>query len=148
MLSESTIEKEYINAMKNRDMGRVGTLRLLKAAISNAKIQKAKEILEEAELIDILQKQAKQRKESIESYEKAARKDLADKEKTELEIINSYLPKQLSPEEIKAFAQKAIAQTGAKTKADIGKVMKVLMPEVKGKADGSLTNRILSELLP
>ena len=142
-----TIEQDLISAMKSGESNKVSTLRLLKAAIGNYKIEKKKEKLEDPEIVEILQRQVKQRKESIESYEKASRKELADKEKSELAILQVYLPKQLGAEEIKALAQKAIASSGAKVKADLGKVMKELMPVVKGKSDGKLVNEIVLSLL-
>ncbi len=147
MKLEQTLEAELIQAMKAKDTEKLLVLRMLKAAVLNYKIEKKKEILTDEEIFEIIQKQAKQRRESIESFEKAGRTDLADKEKKEAAILQAYLPKQLSDAEIKAFAQDIIAKTGAKTKADTGRVMKDLMPLVKGKADGKRVSEILATLL-
>lgn len=147
MKLEETLNQDLQNAMKAQEADKLIVLRMVKAALVNFKIEKKKEQLTDEDVIDIIQKQAKQRRESIESFEKASRQDLADKEKKELMILQAYLPKQMSDDEIKAIAQKVIASTGAKTKADSGKVMKDLMPLVKGKADGKKVNEILAGLL-
>ena len=147
MKLEQTLEAELIQAMKAKDTEKLLVLRMLKAAVLNYKIEKKKENLTDEEIFEIIQKQAKQRRESIESFEKAGRTDLAEKEKKEAAILQAYLPKQLSDAEIKAFAQDIITKTGAKTKADTGRVMKDLMPLVKGKADGKRVNEILGSLL-
>ena len=147
MKLEETLESDLQQAMKSKDADKVGVLRMVKAALINYKIDKKKESLGDEDMLEILQKQAKQRRESIESFEKAGRKDLADKEKKEVAILQVYLPKQLSEEEIKALAKDIITKTGAKTKADTGRVMKDLMPLVKGKADGKRVNEVLASLL-
>jgi uncharacterized protein YqeY len=92
-------------------------------------------------------KYAKQRRESIELYEKGGRQDLVEKERRELQIVESYLPKQMSEEEIRELVAKVIEEVGASSPKDIGKVMQAVMPKVKGRADGSLVNRIVRELL-
>jgi len=141
------IEKDVIAAMKAKDPVKVSTLRLLKSAIGNHKIQAKKEMLQDADLLGIITKQAKQRRESLESFEKAGRKDLADKERAELAILESYLPKQLTDDELKAAVQNAIAGSGAKGPADMGKLMKILMPAVQGKADGKRVQEVVKSLL-
>lgn len=141
------LEEDLVTAMKAKDADKTGVLRMVKAALTNYKIEKKKENLEDAEVLEILSRQAKQRKESLESFEKAGRTELAEKERRELAILQVYMPKELSDDEIKAFAQKAIAESGAKVKADMGKVMKLLMPNVKGRADGKKVNEILGALL-
>lgn len=147
MSIEKTIESDLTAAMKAKDAEKLLVLRMIKSAILNYKIDKKKENLSDEEVFEILQKQAKQRRESIESFEKAGRAELAEKEKKEAAVLQSYLPKQLSDDEIKAFAQQAITTSGAKSKAEMGKVMKELMPLVKGKADGKRVNEILGSLL-
>lgn len=144
---EESVDHDLIAAMKAKNAEKVSTLRLVKSAIGNTKIEKKKNTLEDAEVVEILQRQVKQRKESIESFEKAGRKDLSEKEQRELSILQIYLPKQLDDAEIKSLAQKAVVQSGAKIKADAGKVMKELMPHVKGKADGKRVNEIVLSLL-
>ena len=141
------IESDFIVAMKAKDSDKVSVLRMVKSALGNYKIEKRKENLEDAEVLEVLQRQAKQRKESLESFEKAGRSDLLEKEKREFAILQQYLPKELTDEEIRAFAVKAVTASGAKTKAELGKVMKELMPNVKGKADGKRVNEIVMALL-
>ncbi len=144
MSLEETLKNDLVSAMKAKDRDKLDVLRAIKAAITNTAIDKKKDNLDETEIVGILQKQAKQRHDSIESFEKAGRKELAEKEKKELEMITAYLPKQLSDEEISVFVKEAISASGAKSKADMGKVMKELMPKVKGKADGKRINQIVN----
>ena len=120
---------------------------MVKAALDNCKIERKKERLDDQEVIAVLQRQAKQRMESIESFQKAGRTDLVEKEKNEFAILQAYLPKPLTDEELKALVQKAITAAGAKTKADLGRVMKELMPSVQGKADGKRVNGVVLQLL-
>ena len=141
------LDQDLITAMKAKDADKLIVLRMVKAALTNYKIEKKREILEDSEILDVLQKQAKQRRESFESFDKAGRQDLAEKERKELTILQAYMPKELTDEEIKTLAQKAISESGAAVKADIGKVMKVLMPWVKGRSDGKKVNEILGSLL-
>ena len=148
MSLDQKIQEDIVQAMKAKDMDTLSVLRMLKTMLTNTKMQKKRETLEDSEVMEVLQKQAKQRKESIESFEKAGRADLAEKEKREYEILKKFLPEQLDDAAIKALAEKAIQVTGAKGKADLGKVMKELMPSVKGKADGKRVNEILAALLP
>ena len=136
MSLQEQIEKDVILAMKAKDVVKVSTLRMLKSALANYLIQTKKDKAEDADVLGVITKQAKQRRESFDSFEKAGRKDLADKEKAELVILESYLPKQLTDEALRAEVQKAITASGAKSPADIGKLMKVLMPAIQGKADG------------
>lgn len=133
-------------AMKARDKLRLSTIRMLNSLIKNAEIEKRKN-LTDGEITQLLMKYAKQRRESIEMYEKGGRQDLVDKEKTELRIVESYLPKQLTEAELKRLVKEAIESTGANSPKDIGKVMKYVMPKVEGKADGSAVNKIARELL-
>jgi uncharacterized protein YqeY len=141
------IEKDVIAAMKAKDAVKVSTLRMLKSALGNYLIQAKKDKADDAEVLSLITKQAKQRRESLESFEKAGRKDLADKEKAELAILEAYLPKQLTDEELKAAVQSAIATSGAIGPADMGKLMKVLMPTVQGKADGKRVQEAVKALL-
>lgn len=141
------ISQELTAAMKAKDTVKLSTLRMLKAACTNAAIEKKKDALGDPEVLEVIQKLSKQRRESIESFEKAGRRELAENEAKELVILQAYLPKQLSDEEIKRMAQEAVAKSGAKSKGDAGLVMKVLMPLVKGKADGKRVNEIVGSLL-
>lgn len=147
MSLEERVKNDLIAAMKAKEADKLNTLRMLKAAMTNVMIEKKKDVLTDDESLQIIQKQAKQRKESIENFAKAGRTDMADKEKRELAILEIYLPKQLSDAEITELAKSVIQKTGASSKGDTGKVMKELMPLVKGKADGQRVNVILGSLL-
>lgn len=142
------IEADLVSAMKAKDALRVSCLRMLKSAAGYYKIEKKKEVLEDQDFMDLLQKQVKQRKESFESYEKAGRRDLAEKEAGELAILQGYLPKELTDEELGTLVREVIAQTGAKTKADLGRVMKELVPLLKGRADGKRASAAAGSFLP
>ncbi len=146
-MSLEKIESDLKAAMKEKNEVKLGTLRMLKAAIKNKEIDK-KQALSEPEILDIIQKQVKQRRESIAEFQKANRQELAAKEAAEITILELYLPKQLSEAELKAIVQKAIQTTGAKAKSDIGKIMKEVMPQIAGRADGKQVNQIISTLLP
>lgn len=141
------LSEDIKTAMKAREEVKLMVLRMAKTAMNNAAIAKSRNELDDNEELDILQKQAKQRRESIESFEKGGRPELAEKEKLELAVLEAYLPKQLSDEEIKSICAQIIAKTGAKGAGDAGKVMKDLMPLVKGKADGRRVQEILKALL-
>lgn len=147
MSLEKQLEDDLKNAMKAKDAQSLLVLRAVKTAITNYKIQKKTESLSDSEILDIVQKQAKQRKESMDSFEKAGRDDLYDKEKQEYEILAKYLPEQMSEDEIRQIVKTAIDKTGAASKADIGLVMKEIMPQVKGKADGKVVNGVVQSLL-
>jgi len=126
------------------------TLRSMVAAFTNELVSKNKkpdEMLTDEDVLAVITRLSKQRKDSIEQFEKAGRQDLADKEKKELEMLQTYLPKQMSGEEIKTVVKQTINETGAKSMADIGKVMSAAMSKLKGKADGSLVSKIVKELL-
>jgi len=146
--TKERIKADLTAALKAGDAALALTLRYLLAEIHNGEIAKGRDAtLTEEELASLLQKQAKQRTESIEAYQKGGRDDLVEKEKNELEVIQSYLPEQMGEEEIKKLVAEAVSQTGAAGITDMGKVMGALMPKVKGKADGSLVSRLVKESL-
>jgi len=145
MLQEK-INNDLKQAMKNRDTVRVSCLRMVIADMKNKKIAKGKDLTDE-DITSILQKQVKQHKDSIESFKTGNRQDLVDTETKELEIIQSYLPEQLGEDEITQIAKQTIEETAVSGRQDMGKVMGVLMPKLKGRADGKLTSRIVSDLL-
>lgn len=138
------IKDDLKEAMKARQEIRTGALRMLMSSLQNAEKEKQKELGEE-EIQAIIASEAKKRRESVETYEKAGRKDLAEKEKEELDVFLTYLPEQLSEDEVRALVKEAIAGTGASSVQDMGKVMASLMPKVKGRADGALVGRIVKE---
>jgi uncharacterized protein YqeY len=133
-------------AMKSRDEVRVSAIRMMKASLKNKEIEKMGNLSDE-DVLQVLSTLAKQRRESIEQFSAAGRTELAEKESRELEIITAYLPKQLSPEELDEVIRSAISESGAKSAGDMGKLMKVLMPKVKGAADGKIVNQRVRELL-
>jgi len=140
------LTEDLKQTMRQRDeLGR-STLRLVMAAIKNAEIEKRRE-LEEGELLAIIAKEAKQRRESIAEFERGGRQDLVDREKAELQILLAYLPEQLSREEIAAQARPIIEEVGATDPAQMGQVMRQLMPLMQGKADGKLVSQVVKELL-
>jgi len=146
MSIKEKIETDLIEAMKAHDENIVSVLRMLKSAIQNNEIQK-KEELKDENILGVIQNQVKQRQDSINLYEQGGRQELADKEKKEIEILKKYLPEQMGEAEIRALVKKAIGETGASAISDMGKVMGALMPQVKGKADGSLVSNIVKEEL-
>lgn len=133
-------------SLKSGEKLKVSVIRLILAALKNREIEKRGELSDE-EMIDLLVSLSKQRKESIEGFKKGGRQDLVDQEAAELKLIESYLPQQLSLEEIKEKIKEAIKESGASGAKDIGKVMKILMPKVKGRADGKLVSEMVKELL-
>lgn len=146
-MSLEKIESDLKAAMKERNEIKLGTLRMLKAAVKNKEIDK-KQPLSDPEILEVIQKQVKQRRDSIAEFQKANRQDLLQKETAEIAVLELYLPKQLNESELKAVVQKAIQSTGAKSKADMGKIMKEVMPQIAGRADGKQVNQIVSSLLP
>ncbi|MGX7245191.1 GatB/YqeY domain-containing protein [Enterococcus quebecensis] len=142
----TTLNDDIKTAMKSKDKDTLSVLRMLKAAIQNEQIKTSRDLDGEEELT-VLSREMKQRRDSLSEFEKAGRDDLADKVKIEIAIVEKYMPKQLSEEEIHQIVQKAIDQTGASSPKEFGKVMSAVMPEVKGKADGNQVNAIVKELL-
>jgi uncharacterized protein len=143
---EERISNEMKDAMRAHDTVTRDALRLLIAAVKNARIEAQKDLTDDMVVV-VIQKQVKQRRDSIAEYEKAQRKDLADKERAELEVYERYLPQQASAEDIEAAARTVIAETGASTARDIGKVMPVLTKQFAGRADGRQINEIVRSLL-
>ena len=146
MSLKDKLTKDLKQAMRQGDEQRRSTLRLVMAAIKNAEIEKRRE-LKEGELLAIIAKEAKQRRESIAQFETGGRQDLVDREKAELQILVAYLPEQLSREEIEAKARQIIEEVGATSPAQMGQVMRRLMPLMQGKADGKLVSQVVKELL-
>jgi len=143
------IDTDLKDAMRAKDAMRLGVLRMLKSALKYGAIEKsgADAELGDADAVQVIRKQAKQRQDSIESFEKGGRAELAEKEKAELAILNSYLPQQLSAEELAKVVSEAIAEVGATSKAQMGAVMKALQAKVAGRADGkSLSQEVQKQL--
>ena len=141
-----SIDKHLTEALKAGDKLKVTVLRGLKSDITYRRIDKGDALTDE-EIVAVLASAAKKRRESIEQFAAGGRQDLVDKERTELEIISAYLPAQMSEEELRGLIAAAIEEAGAASPAQLGLVMKVLMPRVRGKADGKLVNKLAAEML-
>jgi uncharacterized protein YqeY len=157
------IQKDLYSALKEKDENKASTLRFLNAQILNRekekrfKLAKGKEVgannlasqsnLTDEEIIEVMMSEIKKRKESILEFEKGNRKDLAEKEKKEIEILKGYLPEQLPEEEVRKMVEKTIKKIGASTIKEMGKVMKELSPQIKGRAEGGLVSKIVKEFL-
>lgn len=144
---EKKVSEELKKAIKESDQVRMDVLRSIRAAILEFKKSGINREMNEEDELKILNSLAKKRKEAIELYEKGGRTDLAEKERKELEVIQSFLPAQMSEEEIRGFLAKIIQEINAQSPSDLGKVMGRAMKELKGKADGSLVQKIARELL-
>jgi uncharacterized protein YqeY len=143
--------KERLNedvkvAMRNKDRDRLVTLRMITAAIKQKEVDERIE-LDDARVLSIIDKMARQHRDSISQYEAAGRTDLVEKEKTELAIVQGYLPEQLGEEELKQLIQNAIKATGASSVKDMGKVMGIIRPQVQGRADMTRTGELVKALL-
>ena len=140
------IEIDLKSALKSKDQIKVSTLRFLKSAIGYLAIEK-REDLKDDDVISVIKKQVKQRKDSIEGFKKGNREDLAQKEEVELKILKAYLPEEITPEALSAIIDEAINETGANTPRDMGMVMKAVMAKTKGLADGKIVSSIVNEKL-
>ena len=136
MTLQERIDTDLKEAMRAKDAGRLAVLRGLKSALKYAAIEKSDAGLDDAAATQVIRKQVKQRQDSIESFEKGGRPELAAKEKAELEMLNAYLPKGLSADELSSLVRETIAEVGATSKAQMGAVMKALQAKVAGRADG------------
>jgi len=148
-MDKQKLQEELRKSMLKRDELKTSVLRLLLSAINYYEIAKGGAGYEASkeDVLLVIQNQAKQRRDSIEEFKKAQRQELVDKETKELEILQKYLPEQMNEEEISKLVREAISQTNASSITDMGKVMGVLMPKVKGKADGNLVSKIVKENL-
>lgn len=133
-------------ALRERNQVRVSVIRLVLSSVHNTEIARQAE-LSEGDILGVIAKEIKQRHESIEAFKKGNRQDLVDKEQAELAILNEYMPKQMTREEVVAEARKIIGEVGAEGPGDKGKVMPRLIVQLKGRADGRLINEVVTELL-
>lgn len=134
------------DAMRSRDESRKTAIRMLLTAVKNAEVAAIRQF-DDAEVLGVIAKQVKQRRESIEEFKKAGRQDLVDKEMAEMRVLEAYLPAQMSRDEIVAEARKVIAELGARGPQDKGKVMGAIMPRLSARAEGRLVNEVVTELL-
>ncbi|OGE16831.1 glutamyl-tRNA amidotransferase [Candidatus Daviesbacteria bacterium RIFCSPHIGHO2_01_FULL_36_37] len=146
MSMETKIKEDLKQAQLNRDEIRLSTLRLLLSEINNSKIQKGSDLTDD-EITSVVQKEAKKRRESVESFKKGGREDLAQKEESELKILEAYMPAGLSNEELTKLVEDSINELGANSLADMGKVMSSVMAKVAGRADGSIVSSLVKEKL-
>lgn len=143
---EQKLKEDLKTAQLNRDEVRVSTLRLLLSEINNSRISKGSDLTDE-EVTSVVQKEAKKRRESVESFNKGGRAELAQKEQSELKILEEYMPSGLSNEELTKIVEEVITELGANSMADMGKVMSLVMSKVAGRADGSTVSQIVKEKL-
>lgn len=134
-------------AMKNKEKDKLSVIRMIKSALQNEAIKLGKQGLSEEEELTVLSRELKQRKDSLHEFDKAGREDLVEKIRTELTFVELYMPKQLSEAELSEIVNETISEIGANSKADMGKVMAAIMPKIKGKADGSLVNKLVQQHL-
>lgn len=140
------LEAAMRDAMRARDVQRTQTLRMAMAAAHNLKIERRRDLTDD-EVVDVLTKQVKQRRESIEMYRAGGREDRAAAEEAEAAILAEYLPEQLGAAEVERLAREAIAETGASSPADLGRVMGRLAPQTRGRADGRMVSDVVRRLL-
>lgn len=155
------IKADFKEAFKSREEIRLSVLKMVQSEIGNAEINKRAKLMKEGkvenvetvailndeEVLQVVSREIKKRKDSVEMYEKAGRAELAEREKAEIAVLMAYMPEQLSEEKIRELAKDAVVKSGAKGEKEIGKVMAILMPQVKGKSDGALVNKIVRESL-
>ena len=149
MTLQAQVDNDIKDAMRARDMPRLNTLRMLKAAMKNAAIEKggADAVLDDVEASAIIRKQIKQRQDSIEGFEKGGRPELAANEKLEIEVLSAYLPQALSAEEVSSIVKEAIAEAGATSKQQMGAVMKIVTAKAAGRTDGrTLSSEVQKQL--
>jgi uncharacterized protein YqeY len=140
------INEEMVVAAKAKDKIKLSAVRMLKTALHNKEIDVMRP-LNESEIMQVLSSLVKQRKDSIEQFAKGKRQDLVEKEEAELKVLQAFMPEQMSEEEVEALIRKAIAEVGATSVKDMGKVMKVIMPQITGKADGKAAGEKVKALL-
>jgi uncharacterized protein len=141
------LQADYKAALRAREERKVSTLRMLFARAKNVAIEQRVDEVDEATLLSLIQKEVKQREDSITQYAAGGRADLVANETAERDILRAYLPAELTDDEIRAVVRRVIAETGAEGKAGIGKVMRPVMTELKGRADGARINRLVGEEL-
>ncbi|HTM68703.1 MAG TPA: GatB/YqeY domain-containing protein [Candidatus Binatia bacterium] len=146
MTTRERIEQDFTKELKARNASAVSTLRMLRAALKNAEIEKMRP-LEEAEVIDVIGKEAKKLKDGLDSYVAGGREDLAAQARQELELLKAYLPEQLDDEGLKAIVRQKMAAMGPLTDKDFGRLMKEVMEEAKGRAEGGKVSKAVKEAL-
>lgn len=141
------LNQDIKQAMKNKEKDKLTVIRMVKASIQNEVIKLGKNELSKEEDLTVLSRELKQRKDSLQEFKNADRLDLVEKTQAEIDVLVDYMPEQLSEEEVSAIVKQTIAEVNATSKEDMGKVMGALMPKLKGKADGSLVNKLVKQQL-
>jgi uncharacterized protein len=141
------LNQDMKQAMRNKDKDTLSVIRMVKASLQNELFKSGSNSLSVDDELTVLNRELKQRKDSLQEFLNANREDLAEKVKAEIAVLQVYMPKQLSDEELLTIIKETIAETGASSKADFGKVMGALMPKVKGKSDGALVNQLVKQQL-
>lgn len=142
------LAQEIKSAMLAKDADRLSTLRMLKSAMGYLQIEKKVDVLPEADAVAVVQKEVKKRRDSVEQFEKGGRPELAEKEKKEIVILEEFLPKALSPEELEQLVKATITEVGATSKKDMGAVIKAVQAKAAGRADGKSISGLVGKLLP
>jgi uncharacterized protein YqeY len=140
------LDNDMKDALRAGDKLRLGVVRLLKAQLKNATIQRRRELSED-EVLSVLSSAIKMRKEAIEKFQEGNRQDLVEREQAELEVVRGYMPEPLSEGDVSDLVDQAIGEIGATGSADLGRVMKQIMPQVRGRAEGGFVNRLVREKL-
>jgi uncharacterized protein YqeY len=148
MTLQERLSQEIKAAMLAKDADKLSTLRLLKSVIGYVQIERKTETLSDADFISVVQKEVKKRRDAIEQYEKGGRPELAEKEKKEIPVLEAFLPKPLSPEELEQLIKTTIQETGATSKKDMGPVIKAVQAKAAGRADGKTISGLVGKLLP
>src|SRR3954471_8034709 len=148
MSLQERLSQEIKAAMLAKDADRLSTLRMLKSAMGYVQIEQKTESLTDAEVITLVQKEVKKRRDSVEQFEKGGRPELAAKEKQEITVLESFLPKALSPEDLEKLVKETIAETGATSKKDMGSVIKAVQAKAAGRAEGKSISQLVGKLLP
>ena len=148
MSLQERLGQEIKTAMLAKDAERLSALRMLKSTIGYILIEKKTEALSDTDFVSVVQKEVKKRRDSIEQFEKGGRPELATKERQEITVLESFLPQQLSPEELEKIVRDAIAETGATSKKEMGPVIKAVQAKTAGRADGKTISQLVGKLLP
>jgi len=148
MTLQERLAQEMKSAMLTKDADKLSTLRLLKSVIGYLLVERKTETLSDADFVSVVQKEVKKRRDAVEQYEKGGRPELAAKEKVEISVLETFLPKALSPEELEQLIKATIAETGATSKKDMGPVIKAVQAKAAGRADGKTISSIVGKLLP
>ncbi|MBU0668393.1 GatB/YqeY domain-containing protein [Patescibacteria group bacterium] len=147
MALKHEIQEQLMTAMKAKETVRVSTLRMLKAAILKFEVEGERKEAGDEDIMKIIQREIKSRRDSVEQFQAGNRFDLAENEEKEIAVLMEFMPPQMTEEEITALAKEVIKETGAKSRADMGRIMGALMPKVQGQADGTLVSKVVNGLL-